>query len=83
MCAERLRAATSFLPRAAGAIGLTEDQTEFLNVAERFAENEILPFASEWDQKKHFPHDMLKNAAALGFGGSSASTLGTGSRWLH
>jgi isobutyryl-CoA dehydrogenase len=27
------------------------------------------PFASEWDENKHFPKDTYKRAAELGFGG--------------
>ncbi|CAE7808360.1 acad8 [Symbiodinium sp. KB8] len=27
------------------------------------------PFASEWDEKKHFPEDVLRKAAELGFAG--------------
>lgn len=57
----------------AGEAGLNDEQKEFLAVAERFADNEMAPFASEWDQKKHFPHDVLKKAAELGFGGAGAA----------
>lgn len=34
-----------------------------------FAENELMPFAAEWDERKHFPVDVLRKAAKLGFGG--------------
>ena len=50
-------------------IGLTEDQVEFQAVAQDFAEKELLPFAAEWDARKHFPVDKLRAAAQLGFGG--------------
>lgn len=33
-----------------------------------FARREIIPFAAEWDDRQHFPVDMLRNAAQLGFG---------------
>jgi alkylation response protein AidB-like acyl-CoA dehydrogenase len=48
---------------------LTADQIEFQTLAQDFADNEMKPFAGEWDQKKHFPKDVLKSAAELGFGG--------------
>lgn len=34
-----------------------------------FAESELKPFAAEWDEKKHFPKDVYKKAAELGFAG--------------
>ena len=34
-----------------------------------FARNELLPHAAEWDAAKHFPVDVLRHAAELGFGG--------------
>ena len=39
-------------------------------MAESFAANELAPYAAEWDANKTFPHDTLKQAAALGLGGS-------------
>ncbi|CAI5950845.1 unnamed protein product [Closterium sp. NIES-64] len=32
-----------------------------------FAANELLPRAAEWDAQKHFPVDVLRKAAGLGF----------------
>lgn len=34
-----------------------------------FAENELLPFAAQWDEQKHFPVEVFRKAAKLGFGG--------------
>ena len=34
-----------------------------------FAKQEFQPFAAEWDEKKHFPKDVYKRAADLGFAG--------------
>lgn len=34
-----------------------------------FAENELMPFAAQWDEQKHFPVEVLRKAAGLGFGG--------------
>ncbi|MFG1376743.1 isobutyryl-CoA dehydrogenase [Xanthobacter autotrophicus] len=48
---------------------LTEDQIAIREMARDFANAEIAPFAVEWDEKKHFPVDTLRAAAALGMGG--------------
>ncbi len=45
---------------------LSEEQRSFQNVAREFADNEMAPFAKEWDEKHIFPIDTLKKAAALG-----------------
>ena len=49
--------------------GLSEDQVEFKTVSDHFAANELLPYAAKWDEEKHFPQDVLRQAAGLGFGG--------------
>lgn len=49
--------------------GLTSEQAEFRAVAQEFAANELMPHAAEWDEKRHFPVEVLRRAAALGFGG--------------
>jgi alkylation response protein AidB-like acyl-CoA dehydrogenase len=36
-------------------------------VARDFAEREMLPKAEEWDEKEHFPKDVLRELAQLGF----------------
>lgn len=48
---------------------LTEEQTAIRDMAESFAREEIAPHALEWDQNKHFPVDVIRNAASLGLGG--------------
>src|SRR5579872_3087973 len=45
---------------------ITDDQRLFQNLAREFADNEMAPFAKEWDEKHIFPIDTLKKAAALG-----------------
>ncbi|MEO0850456.1 MAG: acyl-CoA dehydrogenase family protein [Pseudomonadota bacterium] len=35
-------------------------------MARRFATDELAPHAEEWDEKKHFPVDVIKRSAALG-----------------
>lgn len=48
---------------------LTEDQIAIRDMARDFAAAEIAPHAVEWDEKKHFPVETLRAAAALGMGG--------------
>ncbi|MBY6186895.1 acyl-CoA dehydrogenase family protein [Marinobacter hydrocarbonoclasticus] len=46
---------------------LTEDQQAFIDAARQFAEAELAPFAGEWDEKHHFPKDVIQRAGELGF----------------
>lgn len=47
----------------------TEDQAAFQDAARRFAAEQLAPHAAEWDREAIFPTDVLRQAAALGFGG--------------
>ena len=47
---------------------LTDDQREIQALAQRFTADRITPFASEWDEKHHYPVDVWKAAGELGFG---------------
>ena len=46
---------------------LDEDQSAIRDAARAFAEAELAPNAARWDEEKHFPVDVLRQAAALGF----------------
>ncbi len=46
---------------------LTEDQKNIQDAAYNFAKNELFPNAAEWDAKKHFPKDVYRKSAELGF----------------
>jgi butyryl-CoA dehydrogenase len=46
---------------------LAEDQRTFQRLAKEFAENEMAPFAKEWDEQHIFPIPTLRKAAKLGF----------------
>ncbi len=48
---------------------LSEDQLAIQDVAEAFARDRLAPNAARWDEDKHFPVDVLREAAALGFAG--------------
>jgi len=64
--------------------GLDDDARVIAETAAEFAEKRIAPFALEWDATKHFPTDVLREAAELGMaaiycqedaGGSGLSRL--------
>ena len=48
---------------------LNEDQIAIRDMALSFAQERIAPHALDWDQQKHFPEDVLREAAALGMAG--------------
>ncbi len=63
---------------------LTEEQAAIQETALTFAKERIAPHAGEWDEKSHFPVDVIKETAALGMaaiyvpaeqGGSGLSRL--------
>ena len=63
---------------------LNDDQRSIKEMAKNFAETELMPYASEWDQKEIFPIDVLKKSADLGlaaiytdekYGGSGLNRL--------
>ncbi|MEQ1780014.1 MAG: isobutyryl-CoA dehydrogenase [Hyphomonadaceae bacterium] len=48
---------------------LTPEQNLIRQTAADFAAEKLRPHAAEWDEKKHFPVDVIREAAALGFAG--------------
>ena len=63
---------------------LTEEQAAIQETALAFAKERIAPRAAEWDEKSHFPVDVIRETAALGMaaiyvpaeqGGSGLSRL--------
>ena len=46
---------------------LTEDQGAIQEMAQRFTADAITPNAAKWDEDHHFPRDVVKAAAELGF----------------
>ncbi|MCL4671747.1 MAG: acyl-CoA dehydrogenase family protein [Sphingomonadaceae bacterium] len=51
-----------------GQFQLTDDQLAIQEMAQRFTADNITPFAAEWDEQHHFPKDVIKRSAELGFG---------------
>lgn len=52
---------------------LTEEQDAIVDAVRDFATVSLAPHAVEWDQTKHFPVDVLREAGGLGLGGIYAS----------
>ncbi len=48
---------------------LSPEQTALQEMARKFASEKLFPFAGQWDEQEHFPMDVLRDAAALGFTG--------------
>ena len=48
---------------------LSDDQIAIQDAARAFAEGQLAPHSAEWDEKRHFPVDVLRQAAELGFAG--------------
>ena len=48
---------------------LSEEQQAFKTLARDFANKEMAAHAGEWDAKKHFPKDVIKKSAQMGFCG--------------
>ncbi|KPF90594.1 acyl-CoA dehydrogenase [Rhodopseudomonas sp. AAP120] len=48
---------------------LNEDQRAIREMARDFAAEKIAPHALQWDEDKHLPLDVIREAAALGIGG--------------
>ncbi|ESQ87627.1 acyl-CoA dehydrogenase [Asticcacaulis sp. AC460] len=46
---------------------LNDDQVMIQEAAQRFAYDKLRPHAGEWDETKHFPVEVMREAAALGF----------------
>jgi len=47
--------------------GLEEDHVQIYQTALDFSKKHIAPYAAEWDREGHFPQDVMREAASLGF----------------
>lgn len=47
----------------------SEEQAAIQEMARRFAKEELAPHAARWDREKHFPIEVIRQAATLGFAG--------------
>jgi alkylation response protein AidB-like acyl-CoA dehydrogenase len=48
---------------------LTDDQRAIQEMAQGFARDELAPHSAKWDEERHFPVDVMRAAAGLGFAG--------------
>ncbi len=48
---------------------LNDDQRAIWDAAEAFAQAELAPHSAKWDAESHFPVDVMRKAAELGFAG--------------
>ena len=48
---------------------LSDDQRAIEEAARVFAQAELAPNSAAWDETRHFPVEVLRKAAALGFAG--------------
>ena len=49
--------------------GLTEEQEQLRREVRSFAEREVAPHVSEWDEKSEFPHEVVKKLGEMGLMG--------------
>src|SRR6202453_142938 len=49
--------------------GLTEEQEQLRKEVRGFAEREVAPHVSEWDEKSEFPHEVVKKLGSMGLMG--------------
>ena len=45
----------------------SDEQLMIRDMARKFAEAQLLPHSEAWDRDSHFPVDVIKQAAELGF----------------
>ncbi|MCF6329874.1 MAG: isobutyryl-CoA dehydrogenase [Henriciella sp.] len=57
---------------------LSEEQVMIQDMAKRFAADRLAPFTTEWDETRHFPIDVIRASAELGFAGIYTSEAGGG-----
>ncbi|RZI94603.1 MAG: acyl-CoA dehydrogenase [Microbacterium sp.] len=48
-----------------------EERDAIIDAVRSFARHELAPHALDWDERKHFPRDVLRSAGELGVGGIS------------
>ena len=56
-------------PKTTAQFALTPEQRAIRDLAQSFAGKQLAPHAVRWDQEKHFPLEVIRSAATLGFGG--------------
>ena len=57
------------MPPAEASWDLTAEQRDIRDLARRFADEQIAPFASRWDREHHFPVPVVRAMGELGLFG--------------
>lgn len=60
---------TSIRTAVPALFALPEDQVAIRDMARSFAADRLKPHALDWDERKHFPVEVMREAATLGMGG--------------
>jgi len=60
---------TAILAQTPSLFNLPDDQIAIRDMARSFAADRLKPNAVDWDERKHFPVDVMREAASLGMGG--------------
>jgi len=60
---------TAILAQTPSLFSLPDDQIAIRDMARSFAADRLKPNAVDWDERKHFPVDVMREAASLGMGG--------------
>ena len=60
---------TAILPQTTSLFTLPDDQLAIRDMAREFAADRLKPNALTWDETKHFPVEVMREAALLGMGG--------------
>ncbi|MEO0722192.1 MAG: acyl-CoA dehydrogenase family protein, partial [Pseudomonadota bacterium] len=47
----------------------SDEQVMIQDMARKFAADSLAPHTAAWDEDKHFPVDVMREAAQLGFAG--------------
>lgn len=52
-------------------MGLNAEQLQIHAMALQFAKSHLAPNMRKWDEEEHFPADIIRKAATLGFSGTA------------
>lgn len=55
----------------ASSLGLSTEQLQIQSLAKQFAKDHLAPNMRKWDEEQHFPMDVIRKSANLGFSGKA------------
>lgn len=56
-------------------LGLTSEQLQIQALAKQFADDHLAPNMQKWDEEGHFPMDVIRKSADLGFSGKHCASF--------